>query len=371
MTVNLITPLSTLSTCPPRSPSGEDSISKVTLLDQTSVRYLEFQLDYNRSSLQFKDCEVIKCSYVLNLNKETLSELVRLPNLVELHCNVHEITALHYLPESDGLLRAIENIFDRLIAKHSELPLDRRAALNIYLHHVRITNRIQMRFDQYHFSGVLLSTHHRNRNFMAASVPSVKFVDYKSFQQVRVNHQFVSSLNDLYPCIQEVALKAPDSAAFHRPFMQFLRSRLSISHLDLQFLGFDSLRKQQLYDELPKLTSLCHSLTKLRLLDNARPNFGFLFQFELLHHFETNLMTTGDALDTVLKFKHPNFFQFHLKDCVLCIEKKTSKDEFRLTIKEIRGEAGAHHTILYSTQTLSQLKETIESSSILAHQFDA
>lgn len=342
----------------------------MTFSGRTSVRFLEFQLDYNRSSLQFKNCEVIKCSHILN-NKEILSELVQLPRLVELHCNVLEITALHYLPDSEALLRAIENLFNNLIDKHSALPSSRRTALNIYLHHVRITNRIQMRFDQYFFSGVLLSTHHRNHNFLAASVPSVKYVDFKKFEQVRVSHQFASSLNDLYPCIQQVALKAPDSVTFHRPFLQFLRSRLSISHLDLQFLGFDSLQKQQLYDELPKLPSLYHSLTKLRLLDNARPDFGFLFQFELLHHFETNLMTRTDALGSVLKFKHPNFFEFHLESRVLCIERKTFKDEYCLAIKEIRRETGAHHTMLYPIQTFSQLKETIESSSILAHQFDA
>lgn len=285
-----------------------------------------------------------------------------MPCLTELHCNVLEISNLDYQPDKDDFLK---KLFDFLINKHSALPPHRQRALNIFIHHVRITDRFQMPYEQYFFMGILLGLHHRNHEFLPDGIASVKNVDFKKFHQFRVNHQFVLRLNDLYPCIQQVVLIKPSSPTPYRPFIEFLRSRLSVSHLDLQFLGFDSLKKQAFYDELPTLPSLHHSLTKLRLLDNTRPDFSFLFKFELLHHFETNLMTKIDALSTIEKFKHPNFFEFRLENLTLCVEKKTCKNEYCLAIKE------GHNTTLYPAQTFGQLRKAIEDSTILTHLYDS
>ena len=81
-------------------------------------------------------------------------------------------------------------------------------------------------------------------------------------------------------------------------------------------------------------------------------------------------MTKRDALNTIEKFfKHPNFLEFQLECCILCVEKKTFKDEYCLTIREIQSE-GFKNMMLYPVQTFSQLKETVEKSTILVHHFD-
>ena len=229
-----------------------------------------------------------------------LTGLVRLPELLNFHCNVRVMKSADEKPLDTSQTR-IRNLYD-LLMKLRERG-EAKSELNFFIHGVLI---IQERpFEIYRFMSTILELHLVNAyHTLSEKFPSIEIVNYSNFIRTVISVSRTQFLKR-YLNIQRVDVVGVSKKKFK---FTKLRSFLSIcKHIRSLRISYVNIQQEDL-DQLPSLKSLA-MLNDLELMHCHKTDLSFLSRWEFLDRLKTNLVNL-DRIEILKQLNANGIYEF-------------------------------------------------------------